>query len=154
MNPQELHILHETTALRTQMMDSLTDTDLAFKFPNNMTLGELCRYMGKVERAYIESFKTFKMNWNVPPPEAGVENSVEKLKAWYKGMDEELDAALNAIPDADFQTKMVDRGGWSMPLGGQFHTYREALLICCGKADVYLKAMGKPLSEQWQNWIG
>src|SRR5919198_5662845 len=139
MSPQELELLHLTTALRTQMVDSLTDADLAFTFPNNPTLGELCREMGNVERSYIDSFKTFKQVWDVRNVERGVEGSVERLKAWYEALDEELDAALQAIPDSDFQTKMVDRGGGHMmPLGAHFHTYREAILIFCGKCSVYL----------------
>lgn len=153
MNPQELHILHETTALRTAMMDTLTDADLAFKFPNNPTLGELCVYMGDVQRAYIDSFKNFKQVWDKRNTEPGLGGSVEKLKVWYKAMDEEFDTVLKAIPDADFQSKMIDRG-WPVPLGTQFHIYREAVLIWCGKCDVYLKAMGKPLGEQWRGWIG
>lgn len=153
MNPKELELLHETTALRTAMMDTLTDADLAFKFPNNPTLGELCVYMGDVERAYIDSFRNFKQVWDKRNTEPGLSGSVEKLKAWYKAMDEEFDTVLNAIPDADFQTKMIDRG-WPVPLGMQFHIYREAVLIWCGKCDVYLKAMGKPLGKQWRGWIG
>ena len=154
MNPQELNILHLTTALRTQMTDSLTDADLAFKFPNNPTLGELCKSMGDVEQMYIDSFKTFKHDFSYKKDDAALATSVERLKAWYKVLDEELDAALMAIPDSDFQTKTVDRGGgFMMPLGGQFHTYREAILISCGKADVYLRAMDKPLAQQWRGWI-
>jgi hypothetical protein len=153
MNPRELELLHETTALRTAMMDTLTDADLAFRFPNNPTLGELCVYMGDVERAYIDSFRNFKQAWDKRNTEPGLSGSVEKLKAWYKALDEEFDTVLNAIPDADFQTKMIDRG-WPVPLGMQFHIYREAVLIWCGKCDVYLKAMGKPLGQQWRGWIG
>jgi hypothetical protein len=155
MNPQELNILHMTTALRTQMMDTLTDADLAFTLPNNPTLGELCRGMGDVERSYIDSFKTFKQVWDVRNTEPGLGGSVERLKGWYKTLDAELDAVLTAIPDSDFQSKAVDRGGgFMMPLGAQFHTYREAILIFCGKCDVYMRALGKPLGEQWQGWIG
>jgi hypothetical protein len=156
MKPQELELLHLTTALRTQMMDSLTDADLAFQFPNNPTLGELCRDMGYVERAYIDSFKTLRHPWEVlGNKEPGLDGSVERLKAFYKMLDEEFEAVLLAIPDADLQTKMIDRGGgFMMPLGGQFHTYREAMLIHCGKCSVYLRAMGKPLNQQWRDWIG
>ena len=153
MKPEELNILHLTTNLRTAMMDSLTDSDLAFRLPNNPTLGELCRNMGDVERSYIDSFKTLKQVWDVKNTEPGLDDSVERLKAWYKTLDEEINSVLSAIPDADFQTKIVDRG-FPMPLGGQFHTYREALLIFCGKCSVYLRAMGTPLGEQFQGWIG
>jgi hypothetical protein len=155
MNPQELNLLHLTTALRTQMMDMLTDADLAFSLPHNPPLGELCKSMGDVERSYIESFKTLKHDFSYSNNEPGLAGSVERLKAWYKTLDDELDAVLTTIPDSDFQTKMIDRGGgFILPMGGQFHTYREAILIACGKASVYLRAMGKPLTEQWHGWIG
>ena len=153
MNPHELNLLHLTTALRTQMLDSLTDADLAFTFPSNPTLGELCVKMGDVERAYIDSFKTRKMTWDVRNTEPGLSGSVERLKAWYKALDDEFDAVLTAIPDADFQTQTIDRG-FTIQFGAQFHVYREAILIACGKCSVYLQTMGKPLSEQWQGWIG
>ena len=153
MNPHELDLLHLTTNLRTDIMNSLTDSDLAFQLPGNPTLGELCRTMGDVERSYINSFKTLKQVWDVRNTEPGLEGSVERLKAWYKALDDELVAVLTAIPDADFQTKMIDRG-WPIPLGGQFHTYREALLIFSARCSVYLRAMGKPLSKQVQDWIG
>jgi hypothetical protein len=162
MKANELTTLHQTTALRTKMIDTLIDSDLAFKLPNNPTLGELCVYMGNVERAYIDSFKTRKLVWGKNNDE-GLGSSVEKLKAWYKALDEEFDTVLNAIPGEDFSVvypaegdgleNTVDRG-WPMPLGGQFRAYREALFIFCGKCDVYLHALGKPLSEQWQGWIG
>jgi hypothetical protein len=35
----------------------------------------------------------------------------------------------------------------------QLEVYKEALLIFYGKASVYLKAMGKPRPQQWQEWI-
>ncbi len=143
-----------TTALRTQMMDTLTDADLAFALPNNVALGQLCVEIGDTERSYIDSFKTLKQVWDGRNTEAALAGSVERLKAWYAALDAEMDAVLTAIPDSDFQTKMVDRGSFPIPLGGQFHSYREALLIFYSKASVYLKAMGKPMGEQWQGWIG
>src|SRR3954452_23550148 len=138
MRPHELAVLHQLTAIRSQMMDVLTDADLAFKFPNNATLGELCVYIGDVERAYIDSFKTHKLVWDKHNTEQGPGSSVEKLKAWYKALDEEFDVVLNAIPDEAFDVvypsasdglvNTVDRG-FPMPLGGQFRAYREALFI-------------------------
>jgi hypothetical protein len=41
--------LHETQSLRYDLMQMLTDSDLAYKLPgDNPTLGELCRKMGEV----------------------------------------------------------------------------------------------------------
>ncbi|HEX2623230.1 MAG TPA: DinB family protein [Phototrophicaceae bacterium] len=155
MNPHELNILHLTTDLRTGMMDTLTDADLTYRLPNGPTLGELCRDIGNTERIYIKSFQTLTHDWTIKTTEPELATRVEKLKAWYKTLDAELDATVNAIPDTDFQSKTVDRGGgFMMPLGGQFHTYREAILIFCGKSTPYLLAIGKPLTQQWKEWIG
>ena len=36
----------------------------------------------------------------------------------------------------------------------QLDIYREALLIFYGKVSVYLRAIGKALPRNWQEWIG
>lgn len=155
ISPMEFDLLHETQNIRKELMDAVTDADLAFKLPgSNPTLGALCRDMGQVEQSYIGSFKTLKQNWNYAPVDAALETSVAKLKDWYAALDADLDDALSAYKDQDIQSLMVDRGGWSLPLGGQFHVYREALLIFYGKAACYLRALGKPLPQQMSSWIG
>lgn len=146
-------VLHMTHALRSQMFDLLTDTDLTYGLPHNPTLGALCREMGEVQVAYINSFKTFKLDFSYRHAEKSVETNLAQLKAWFAKLDAELDTTLAALSEADLQ-KPIDRGGWKPPAEVNFHIYREALLIFYAKADVYLKAMQKPLPEQWQGWIG
>lgn len=154
ISPGEFEILHETTAIRTELMNALSDADLAYRLPGtNPTLGEICREIGQVEVAYTESFRTLKHSFNYAPVDSALESSVEKLKAWYAQLDAELEAALKALADKDTQTTFVDRG-WQIPLGAQFHVYREALLIFYGKATCYLRALGKPLPPQMASWIG
>ena len=64
----EFDILHQTQAIRGELMDMLSDADLAFKLPGaNPTLGALCREMGQVEQSYIGWFKTLKQDWITPP---------------------------------------------------------------------------------------
>jgi hypothetical protein len=41
-----------------------------------------------------------------------------------------------------------------MPVVANFHTYREAVLILFGKLDIYLRALGKDLPEEWIAWVG
>ncbi len=143
-----------TEAMRGQLMDMLTDADLAYRLPGeNPPLGALCREIGQVEQSYINSFKTFKQSFAYPPVDPALDTSVAKLKAWYQTLDQALDAALIALSEDDVQNRMIDRG-FPMSPGAQMHTYREALLIFYGKAVCYLHALGKPLPEQMRGWIG
>ncbi|MCB9452538.1 MAG: hypothetical protein H6672_13965 [Anaerolineaceae bacterium] len=148
-------ILQMTTALRDQMIETLTNEDLRYQLPANPTLGVLCREIGEVQQAYIQSFQDFKMDFSYRVNDPALETSVDKLKAWYARLDDDFKNTLAALSDEDIQQKMIDRGGdFHVPLITQIHIFREALLIFYGKATVYLLALGKPLSEQWKDWVG
>lgn len=153
---EEFDILQMTQAMRQQMVDTLTDADLAYRLPGaNPSFGALCREIGEIEQAYINSFKTFKHDYTYQVNDPELERNLQHLKAWYKTLDEELDAALSALSEDDVQKKPIDRGGGFMALPRmQMHIYREALLIFYGKATVYLRALNKPLSQQIQDWVG
>lgn len=148
-------MLEQTQALRNQLMEILTDEDLGYTpGGESLTLGALCREMGEVQHAYVESFKTFRQDFSYRHEEPGLEGSVERLAAWFQALDGELKAALEALSEEDIQNRLIDRGGgFVLPPHVQFHIYREALLIFYGKASVYLKALGKTLPEQWRAWI-
>lgn len=148
-------IFQEYQALREQLMESLSDEDLGYQpGGENPTLGALCREMGEVEVAYIESFKTFQQDFSYRNEEPGLDTSVQRLAAWFQELDGELRAAIEALPEDDVQNKVIDRGGgFTLPPQIQLEVYREALLIFYGKVSVYLKAMGKPRTKQWQDWI-
>ncbi|MBA3867642.1 MAG: hypothetical protein H0X30_00655 [Anaerolineae bacterium] len=150
---QHGEVYHETQVMREQLMDILSDSDLAFTpGGSNPTLGEICKEMGEVEYAYIGSLKLLKMDWSYRNPEAGLAGSVAQLKAWYSKLDEQLKVTMEGLTDEDL-TKMIDRG-WSLPVATQLHIYREALLIYAGKIAVYVKTMGKTMPPQMQSWIG
>ena len=143
-----------THALRTQLLDTLSDAELAFSpGGQNMTLGALCREMGETEHSYTQSLKTFKQDWSYRNMEAGLEGSVARLQAWFQTLDEEMKAAVSALLDEDLK-KTVDRGGYAMPVDMQLDVYLQALLIFFGKATIYLKAMNKALPQQVQDYIG
>jgi uncharacterized damage-inducible protein DinB len=149
-------LLQSTQGMRNQMMLLLTDADLAYRLPgDNLSLGELCREIGEVEQAYIDSFRTRQHNFGYKTDQQGLEGSVERLNAWYAALDAELLDALNALTQEDVERGTVDRGGgFHMPISAQFHTYREALLIFYAKASLYLRALRKPLPHQIAEWIG
>jgi uncharacterized damage-inducible protein DinB len=144
-----------THGMRSQLLDSLSDIDLAFSpGGQNLTLGALCREMGEVEYSYIQSLKTFRQDWSYHNREAGLESSVAQLKAWFQTLDEELKATVAAFSDEDLK-KTVDRGGgFAMPVELQLDAYLQAGLIFLGKATIYFKAMNKTLPQYFQEYIG
>jgi len=72
-----------------------------------MTLGALCREVGEIEHSYIQSLKTFKQDWSYHNTEAGLESDVNRLKAWYQTLDDEMKATVSALADEDL-TKTID----------------------------------------------
>ena len=142
------------TPLRDELMKALTDDDLAFSpGGSNPTLGVLCRELGETEYAYVQSFKTFKIDFSYRTNDDGYLTSVSKLQAWYKQLDEELESALEAVSDEDVANKQMDRGGYEVLVHISLDILREALLIFYGKVSVYAKAMDKPLTQTWKDWI-
>jgi uncharacterized protein (DUF2141 family) len=142
-----------THGLRTQMLDTLSDAELAFNpGGQNMTLGALCREMGEIEYSYNQSLKTFRQDWSYRNTEAGLESSISRLKAWFQTLDDEMKAAVSAFSDEDLN-KTIDRGGFSMPVELQLDVYLQALLIFFGKATIYFKAMNKALPQTIQEYI-
>ena len=141
--------------MRNGLVGTLTDADLAFcPGGQTMTLGALCREMGDIEYAYLQSFKTFAQNFNYRNTEPGIETSVAKLIAWYQLMDEDLKATVAAFSEDDLK-KMIDRSsGYQVPVDMQLDIYLQALLIFFGKATIYFKIMGKPLDKTFQEYIG
>jgi hypothetical protein len=143
-------------ALRDQLMTLLMDEDLRYRLGGaNPTLGILCREIGEVEYAYIQSFKTFKQDFTYRNTEPSLEDSVTTLAAWFAELDRELKAVIGGLAEEDIKGRTIDRGGdFRLPPFIQLEVYKEALLIFYGKVSVYLKALGKTLPEQWQEWIG
>lgn len=152
---QQAGLLASTQVLRRQLVSVLSDDDLAYKLPgNNLTLADLLLEMGEVQQSYIDSFKTFKQDFDYRHADKAVMSSVAALGAWYDRLDAELTAALEALGEDDLP-KPIDRGhGFAPTVTMQFHIYREALLIFYAKAHIFVKALEKRVLGQWQWWIG
>jgi len=144
-----------THGMRIALLDTLSDADLAFSpGGQNMTLGALCREMGEVEHSYTQSLKTFKHDWSYRNQEAGLDSSVARLKTWFQTLDEEMKGTVSALTDEDLQKTVNRNSGYEMPVEMQLDVYLQALLIFFGKVTVFLKAMNKPLPENFQEYIG
>jgi uncharacterized damage-inducible protein DinB len=143
-------------AMRGQLIEILADDDLGYSPGGaNPPLGVLCREIGEVERAYIDSFKTFVLDFSYRNITPGLEQSVAQLAAWYAELDAELKATIEGLSEEDIAGRLVDRGGdFKLPPQIQLNIYQEALLIFYGKAIVYLRAMGKTPPQQMQEWLG
>ena len=140
--------------LRDELMQALSDDDLAYSpGGDNPTLGALCRALGETQYAYAQSFKTFKVDFSYRTHSEAYLTSVAALQAWYKQLDAELEAALEAVTDDDVADKQMERDGYEVPVHISLDILREALLIFYGKVSVYAKAMGLPLTQMWQDWI-
>jgi hypothetical protein len=142
-------------ALRHQLMALLDDDDLRFRpDERNPTLGALCREMGEVQVAYIQSFKTFKLDFSYRHDEPGLQDSVQRLAAWFEELDQELKDVVVGLSEEELNNRVIDRGpNFTLLPRIQLEVYKEALLIFYGKVSVYLKMLAKPLPEQWQQWI-
>ncbi len=150
----------EYQGLRDQLLEILADADLGFRVGTGTTsLGALCREIGEIEQSYVVSFRTFRQDFGYRNPDPQLESSVAALSAWYSALDRELMAVLESLSDDDVANRRIVRNDFDIddfaPLPPvQLDIYREALLIFYGKASVYLRAMGRALPPQWQEWIG
>jgi uncharacterized damage-inducible protein DinB len=141
--------------MRTGLLEAITDADLSFSpGGQNITLGALFRETGEIEHSYVQSLKTFKQDWSYRNTEAGLENSVAQLKAWFQRLDDELQATISSFSDDDLKKAVERPGGYTMPIEMQLDVYLQALFIFFGKATIYFKAMNKPLPPSVQEYIG
>jgi uncharacterized damage-inducible protein DinB len=139
-------------SLRSQLLDRLSDGDLSF-IPGgeNVPLGRLLRELGDIEYSYLESLRTFTQDWSYHNTEAGMESDLTKINAWYRALDEEMEATLAAFSDEDLSST-IDPRGFTVEL--QLDVYLQALLIFAGKASVYFKAMNRALPLSFLEYIG
>ena len=151
---------YDYQSLRDELMAILTDDDLDFRVGgDSATLGALCREIGEIEHTYVESFRTFRQDFDYRNPDARLETSLGALTSWYAELDRDLADAIAALSEDDIANRRIlrhdfDVEDFSPSADIQLDIYREALLIFYGKVSVYLRAMGKPLPGHWPHWIG
>lgn len=144
-----------THTIRLQLLDGLTDADLAFTPGGQaMTLGALCREIGEIEFSYLQSLKTFTQDFDYRNTTAGLDQSVAQLKAWSQQMDDELKAVIEKMGEAELAKSVMRPGGFEAPVDMQLDIYLQALLIFLGKASIYLRTMNKTAPQAIQDWIG
>lgn len=150
------HLIDETHTLREDILAALTEGDLSVTpGGTNPPLRDLLVDLGRTERVYAASFRTGHFAIEAIPLDAGAAGSLDGLRTWFAGLDEDLKAAFATLSDDDLAAFQIDRGeGFLAPPVQQIFIYREAVLIVAAKASVYLRLIGRPLSDQMQAWIG
>jgi hypothetical protein len=134
-------------------LDLITEADLRFAPPGNPTLGAVFREQGEIQQSYLDSFKSFKIDFDYRYEDASVEIDIAKLREWYKQLDADFEAVLSAMSEDDVQNRVIDRAVWSPSVSLNLIAYYQAVFIFVGKVTVYLKALGKA-SDQWVSWFG
>lgn len=152
-------IVERYQELKFQLLENLTDEELDTNLGgNSQTLGSLCLEIGEIEHVYIRSFTTFERDFSYRNSEPGLKNSIARLSTWFKQLDNELKEIVNKLPEDEIESRKIECGDdffkGHLSIQRNIDLYRESLLIFYGKASVYLKALGKPLPDQWQDWIG
>ena len=72
--------------VRDQLLELLTDDDLGYRVGGaNASLGALCREIGEIERAYVDSFRSFRLDFGFRNPDPELERSVAALVSRYVG---------------------------------------------------------------------
>src|SRR5690348_16500583 len=104
-------VFRDYQAMRGQMLDVLTDADLAYSPGGaNLPLGALCREIGETEHIYLQSFMTFTTDWAYRHPDPAAVSGVAALRDWYAALDAELEAVIAGLSEEQIQTQRVRRG--------------------------------------------
>lgn len=138
--------------MRSQLLDVLSDADLGLSLPGNPTLGEMFLEEAEIEQSYADSFKTFTQTFEYGKSDPALATHLDQLKTHYQAVDADLIATLAAMSEADLE-KNIERG-FPVSVRAQLAVYFQAVLIFFGKATICYRALGKPLPEQWKEWIG
>lgn len=150
-----IRLVRLTATLRTSLLETLSDEDLAFAVPGNPSMGAVLEQLTATQQSYIDCLRTEVMTWAAVEPLSEGPGGVERLIRRFAELDAAFEAELESISDESFRDTRIDHGGgYILPMRGIVHTWVEALVIVYGKLDVYLRAMGRPRSEQWVDWIG
>lgn len=141
--------------MKSQFLALVSDADLAFQVSGNPSLGALAKEMGETQQSYVNSLKPpYKLNFSYRNEDVSLAASTTALQAWYADLDAQMTALLEGFTDEQLDSVEIGRGTWMVPIQQNMDIYKEAVLIFCAKAWVYLQALGKPLPEQWSDWLG
>lgn len=152
LTAQKANLYDLTHSLRDSVLGALQDTDLPCSPGGDaLSFHRLLLEQGEIQSAYTRLFQTGELTFDVQaPPDLG---TVSQLAAWFRRLDADMWAALDALGNDDLDRPIL-RGGHSMPLGVTFYTYRESVFIFAAKASVYLRAMRREVPKLVLGFVG
>jgi hypothetical protein len=114
--------------LRDDLMTILNDQDLqTAPGGENETLGALCRELGETQKGYIESFRSFKIEFIYEVEDPLLENSIESILVWYQQLNKELEEVLESLSDSDVDERLIHRTEeFKLPPVIHLDVYRDA----------------------------
>lgn len=126
----------EYQSLRPSLLEAVVDDDLGLRLGGKtITLGGLCREVGEIEYSYIESLRSFRLDFSY----RSVATSVAALTSWYSQLDQDLESAIADLTEDDIANRRILRDlegdGFAPPPAKQLDLYREALLIFYAKVS-------------------
>jgi hypothetical protein len=150
---RQFNILKLYIPIRGHILDALEDGDLDFEHEKLGPLSDIFIQIGEWQAAYLAGFQTFTQDFSYRNDVPKRQNSVALLRAWYDGMDEEIEAAIEAMSAEDIENRGIERGGWQASVEWNLRIWQECLLISYTKATFYFKLMGKELPDSLVKWI-
>ena len=150
---------HEYQVLRNELMETLGDADLSYRLGGETArLGVICREIGGIEHAYVESFRTFRQDFSYRNSDPELEHSIAALNAWLAELDRELMASVEALSEADMSPPhhpwRLRRGLLLTPSEDAARCLSRGAAHFLRQGRVYLRALGRPLPGHWRDWIG
>jgi len=150
---RQFSILKLYIPIRGHILDDLEDGDLDFEQDKLGRLSDIFIQLGEWQAAYLAGFRTFTQDFSYRNDVPEREKSLALLRAWYDGMDEEIEAAIEAMSAEDIENRGIERGGWQASVEWNLRIWQECLLIFYTKATFYFKLMGKELPDSLVKWI-
>lgn len=100
----------EYQSLRPSLLEALVDDDLGLRLGGKtITLGGLCREMGEIEYSYLESLRSFRLDFSYRHPDDSVATSMAALTSWYSQLDQDLESAIVDLTEDDIANRRILR---------------------------------------------
>ena len=145
-------LMEANQKLRHDVLDAISDDDLTHTLGGDtLSLAGLLLQQGRWEDDYVQAWHTLEMRHG--SRSAPEHQTVAGFRAWFAEIEQGVRTTLEAMSDEEL-SRPVKRGAHSLPLEITVYTYRESLIIFAGKASLYLRSLGRPVSAHLKGFVG